>query len=408
MLAGTQSKRPLEFETNCEIQNRNSFYPSWSPDGYSIPHTPNSFGTINRLIYVQTLGDLPVFPNSNSIEAGRLAAARQGDSEQFSELTEPYRRELQVHCYRILGSLHEAEDMVQETMLRAWKRLDTYQGRASFRSWLYKIATNACLDSLDSRRSRRLLPPQCGPASNPAQQIAPPVTEFLWLEPIPDEWLGDISALNPEARYSESESVSLAFLTALQALPPRQRAVLILRDVLDFSASETAEVLELTVSSVNSALHRARSTLSQKYHRREQETSPQADERTQWLLDHFVRAWENADVAGLVALLKADAALAMPPSPSWYQGRETIGAFVSATVFADGGMFGGTAAGRWRLSRTNANGAPAFVIYQRMAVGDYQAFGLHLLQVEGDRLAQFTTFIDPSLLAHFGFPQKLE
>src|SRR5215208_5137311 len=207
--------------------------------------------------------------NQSSIESEHLAAARQGDSQRFSELAEPFRRELQVHCYRILGSLHEAEDMVQETMLRAWKRLDTYEGRASFRSWLYKIATNACLDALDQRRSRRLLPIQCGPASDPYLQLVPASPELIWLEPIPDEWLGDSSALNPEAHYTKSESISLAFLSALQALPPRQRAVLILRDVLDFSANETAEVLELTVSSVNSALHRARTALSQRYQERE-------------------------------------------------------------------------------------------------------------------------------------------
>jgi RNA polymerase sigma-70 factor (ECF subfamily) len=348
--------------------------------------------------------------NQNSLEAEKLAAARQGDSQRFSELTEPYRRELQVHCYRILGSLHEAEDMVQETMLRAWRRLDTYEGRASFRSWLYKIATNACLDALDQRRSRRLLPNQCGPASDPHTQISPPSPELIWLEPIPDEWLEDISAINPESRFTKSESISLAFLTALQALPPRQRAVLILRDVLDFSAHETADVLELTVSSVNSALHRARTTLSQNYHGREQRGSirSQTDERTQWLLDHFVKAWESADVAGLVALLKEDAALAMPPSPSWYQGREAIGTFVAGTVFADGGMFGGKASNRWRLIRTNANAAPAFAIYQHTEGNKYQAFGLHVLEWEDDWLSQITSFIEPSLPARFGLPQTLE
>jgi RNA polymerase sigma-70 factor (ECF subfamily) len=162
-------------------------------------------------------------PNENSSEAERLSAARQGDEQSFSELTEPFRRELQVHCYRILGSSHEAEDMVQETMLRAWRRLDTYEGRASFRSWLYKIATNACLDALDQRRSRRLLPNQCSPAADPHVQIAPSTTEFLWLEPIPDEWLADPSVLNPEARFTEAESVSLAFLTALQTFLRQQR-----------------------------------------------------------------------------------------------------------------------------------------------------------------------------------------
>lgn len=348
--------------------------------------------------------------DQNSILAQHLAAARQGDTQRFGDLTEPFRRELQVHCYRILGSSHEAEDMVQETMLRAWKRLETYEGRASFRSWLYKIATNACLDALDRRRSRRFLPMQSGPASDPQMQIAPPRAEPVWLEPIPDEWLEDVHTLNPETRYTKSESISLAFMAALQTLPPRQRAVLILRDVLDFSTNETAEVLELTLSSVNSALHRARTSLSQRYQGQEQKAAmyPETDERIKRLLDHFVKAWETADVEGLVALLKEDAALAMPPSPSWYQGRENIGKFVASTVFAEGGMFGGKAQQRWRLVRTNANGAPAYAVYQRTETNQYQAFGIHVLEIETDRLSQLTSFIDPMLFSLFGLPHNLE
>jgi len=347
--------------------------------------------------------------NPNPLETEQLAAARHGDSNRFGELAEPYRRELQVHCYRILGSLDEAEDMVQETMIRAWKRLDTYEGRASFRSWLYKIATNACLDSLDSKRSRRLLPSQCLPASDPHKQIAPPSPELTWLEPFPDEWLGDKSTLNPEARFTESESISLAFLTALQVLPPRQRAVLILRDVLDFSANETAEILELTVSSATSALHRARVILSNRYHGGEPErsTGPLNDERTQWLLDHFVKAWEKADVAGLVALLKEDATFAMPPTPSWYQGQTAIGIFAAATVFGDDGMFGGAANGRWRLLRTNANGSPAFAIYQRTDAGTYNAFGIFEVEYSAGMLSQLVCFIDPTLPLRFGLPASL-
>jgi len=348
--------------------------------------------------------------HQSSIESEHLAAARLGDSQRFSELTEPFRRELQVHCYRILGSLHEAEDMVQETMLRAWKRLESYEGRASFRSWLYKIATNACLDVLDQRRSRRLLPPQSVAAADPHTQITPPSPEFVWIEPIPDEWLEDISTPNPETRYTEYESISLAFLTALQTLPPRQRAALILRDVLDFSATESAELLDLTVSSVNSALHRARTTLSQRYQSPEQknDTHLQADERTQSLLDRFVEAWESADVEGLVALLKADAIFSMPPSPSWYQGLEAIRAFTASTIFAENGMFGGPAAGRWRLLRTNANGSPAFAIYQKMETGQYQAFGIHVVERDGTGISQVTSFIDPTLPVRFGLPGILQ
>jgi len=348
----------------------------------------------------------PSTSSSQSAETARVASARHGDSQQFAELTEPYRRELQVHCYRILGSLHEAEDMVQETMLKAWKRLDTYEGRASFRAWLYKIATNTCLDFLDQRRSRRLLPLDVLPASDPNTSILPPAAEMTWLEPFPDEWLRDANAVNPEARYTDSESISLSFMTALQLLPPRQRAVLILCDVLDFSSRETAEVLDLTVSSVSSALHRARKTLSQNYQNRAPESSSQTltDERSQWLLDHFVKAWETADVDGLVALLKADATFAMPPSPSWYQGREAIQIFVTATVFGGDGMFSGKASGRWRLVPTQANTSPAFAIYQRTENDEYQAFGLIALTLDGNMLAQIISFIDPSLPTHFGLP----
>lgn len=338
-------------------------------------------------------------------EIRRIASNPQG----FGELTEPYRRELQIHCYRILGSLHEAEDMVQETFIKAWKHIGTYEGRASFRSWLYKIATNTCLDFLDSKRSRRLLPFHVNPASDPQSPILPPTPELTWLEPFPDEWLADATAVNPEARYSQSESISLSFLTALQVLPARQRAVLILRDVLDFSASETAEVLELTVSSVNSALNRARKTLSQRYQGKIPETSriSLADEKSKQLLDYYIQAWQAADVNGLISLLKQDAILAMPPSPSWYQGNTAIGSFLAATVFADGGMFPGQAKDRWRLLPTRANGTSAFGQYQRDEKGQYLAFGLQVLIWEGNQVAEIMSFIDPLLPAYFGLPTIL-
>lgn len=343
---------------------------------------------------------------SQAAETSRLEAALRGDSHQFGELTEPYRRELQVHCYRILGSLHEAEDMVQETFLKAWRRLGTHERRASFRAWLYKIATNTCLDLLDQRRSRRLLPLDALPESDPASSILPPAAEMTWLEPFPDEWLHDPNSVNPEARYTDAESISLSFMTALQLLPPRQRAVLILRDVLDFSANETAEVLDITVSSANSALHRARKTLSQNYQNRDLESSTQApaDEKSQWLLDHFLQAWETADIDGLVALLRSDAALAMPPSPSWYRGPEAIRRFAASTVFADEGMIGGKASARWRLVPIRANSAHAFAIYQRDEKGDYQAFGIHVLNLKEAKLSQIISFIDPSLPLYFGLP----
>ena len=338
-------------------------------------------------------------------EIKRIASNPQG----FGELTEPYRRELQIHCYRILGSLHEAEDMVQETYIKAWKHIGAYEGRASFRSWLYKIATNTCLDFLDTKRSRRLLPFQIDTASNPDAPIVPPSPELTWLEPFPDEWLAVTAAVNPEARYSQSESISLSFLTALQVLPARQRAVLILRDVLDFSAAETAEVLELTVSSVNSALNRARKTLTGRYKGKIPEISKMSlvDEKAKRLLDHYVQAWQAADVNGLVSLLKRDAILAMPPSPSWYQGPTAIGKFVAATVFANDRMFPGKARNRWRFLPTRANGAHALAMYQRDEAGQYVAFGLQVLIWEGDKLSQIVNFIDPRLPASFGLPTTL-
>jgi RNA polymerase sigma-70 factor (ECF subfamily) len=338
-------------------------------------------------------------------EIRRIASNPQG----FGELTEPYRRQLQIHCYRILGSLHEAEDMVQETFIKAWKHIGTYEGRASFRSWLYKIATNTCLDFLDSKRSRRLLPFQTNPASDPHSPILPPTPELTWLEPFPDEWLEDRTAINPEARYSQSESISLSFLTALQVLPARQRAVLILRDVLDFSAIETAEVLELTVSSVNSALNRARKTLVGRYQGDIPETSriSFADENLKQLLDHYIQAWQSADVNGLVTLLKQDAILAMPPSPSWYQGRIAIRKFAALTFFGDNGLFPGKAQNRWQLLPTRANGTSAFGLYQRDEKNQYLAFGLQVLIWQGNKIAQIMNFIDPLLPSYFGFPTML-
>lgn len=346
------------------------------------------------------------------VEARQLAAAKQGSSVQFSELAEPYRRELQVHCYRILGSLHDAEDMVQETMLRAWRRLDTYEGRASFRAWLYKIATNACLDLLDQRRrrARRLLPFNLFSPADPHSPIEPPTTEIFWLEPLPDEWLADASTLNPEAHYSRQESISLAFLTALQVLPPRQRAALILKDVLDWTTNEIADLLDTSTSSVNSALHRARVALASGYedHKPQNQQVHPADEQTRTALEKYVQAWETADVNGLVALLKQDATLSMPPSPSWYAGRENIGSFVAHSVFVNEGMFPGPASGRWKLLLVRANGQPAAAVYQRVENGAYYPFGIHVLSLEGEKVTQITSFIDPSLPGYFGCPETLE
>lgn len=334
--------------------------------------------------------------------AMRLSAARAGDQREFSGLTEPYRRELQVHCYRILGSLQDAEDTVQETLLRAWRRLDTFQGRASLRAWLYKIATNACFDALDKRPRRRVLPTAQYPPADPQQPMEAPVTEPIWLEPYPDDLIAEPET-GPEARYSLHESVSLAFLVALQGLPPRQRAVLILCDVLDWHTSEVADLLEMTVGAVNSALHRARMTMKKNYHARGRDALPSTlpDYTLRQLLDRYVRAWESADIDRLVELLREDATLSMPPSPTWYAGREAIIAVARLVMFA------GEARGRWHLRPIRANWQPAFAVYQRAESGAYHAFGISVLTFAGDYISDATTFIDPALFPHFNLPLEM-
>lgn len=332
----------------------------------------------------------------------RLAAARAGDAREFASLTEPHRRELQVHCYRIVGSLQDAEDLVQETLLRAWRRLDTYAGRASFRAWLYKIATNACLDSLD-KRPRRSLPPLAAPPADPTQPPAPPRLEPIWLEPLPDDLLAGVEE-SPEARYTVRESVTLAFLAALHTLPPRQRAVLLLCDVLDWRASEAADTLGLTVSAVNSALHRARKSLAEHYHGqgREAVRAVREDAHTRGLLERYLQAWESADISMLVRLLQEDVIFAMPPAPAWFRGRDAVREGLLRLAFAS------EAARRWRLVPTHANAGPALAVYQRDPAGVYRAAGVQTLTLADGLIAEAVFFLQPHLLAHFGLPAQLE
>ncbi len=332
--------------------------------------------------------------------AALLSSALAGDSKSFASLTEPYRNELLTHCYRMLGSLEEAEDQVQETFLRAWRRLETYRGRASMRAWLYKIATNTCLDTL-KRRPRRTLPIELGFPADPAAPPAAPISDPVWIEPYPDELLAPMDA-SPEARYEQRESISLAFMVALQALPARQRCALILGDVLDWQASEIAEALDTSISSVNSLLHRARTNLKQRYNR----PSPHSIEPTGKSLDRqlerYLHAWETADIEAIVSMLTEDATFPMPPLPSWYQGRDAIRAFISATSLA------GQAAGRWRLLPIRANGGPGFAFYVRNEeTGSYLPFALQLLRFEGELLADVTTFGLPHLFTAFDLPSVL-
>lgn len=337
---------------------------------------------------------------SSQTELTYLAAARKGDQQQFASLVEPYRRELRAYCYRLLGSLEDAEDIVQETMLRAWRHLETFEGRASFRAWLYKIATNACLDVI-SKASRRGLPPAKRAFANPQEPLPAVVNDPVWLDPFPDDWL-DEATPSAEARYTQQESVTLAFLTALQLLPPHQRTVLVLRDVLDWQASEVAALLDMTVSAVNSALHRARSTLAKhQLLAPERTTATKDDAHTRTLLERYVRAWEAVDVAGLVALLKEDATFSMPPFPAWFQSRDAIGTFFTASVFAPNLA--------WRLRLISASGQSGFAAYQYDAATDsYQAHAIHVLTVDGDGIISLTAFLNPALFRHFGLPPTLE
>ncbi len=327
----------------------------------------------------------------------RIAAARSGDQQAFSDLVEPYRAELRVHCYRLLGSTLDAEDMVQETFLRAWKHLDNFAGGQYFRAWLYKIATNLCLDAL-AKRSRRVLSSGSFPASDPRAEIAPAMAEPIWLEPFPDDLLPE-AALSPEARYSLRESISLAFLAALQRLPPRQRVILILCDVLDWRASEAAQLLDLTVPAVNGLLHRARSTLSRGYPEREPAHS--LDTKIRAVLSRYVDAWESGDIDMLVALLADKVVFTMPPSPTWYAGRAAI------QVHAER-MFSRPANYRWRLLPARANGQSAFACYLSTdGGGTYQAHALQVLTLAGGQITAMNMFLTPQIFPRFGLASEI-
>jgi RNA polymerase sigma-70 factor (ECF subfamily) len=330
-----------------------------------------------------------------------LARARAGDGQAFRELTEPYGRELQVHCYRILGSAQDAEDMVQETLLAAWRGLDGFEGRSSLRSWLYRIATNRCLNALrDSSRRPRAAP------ANPSEVPLPEPTrrgDPSWLEPYPDALLDDLpdASPGPEARYETRESVSLAFLAALQSLPPRQRVVLVLRDVLGFRAAEVASMLDSTENSVTNALQRARATLATRLPDRDRDRAPLPHSpRERKIVSDFTVAFERGDVDAILALLTEDVWLTMPPLPLEYQGLAATGHFLTTIALRDGR--------RYRLVPTHANGQPAFGCYvldPRTPVA--HAHGLLVLTLCGDRIAALTRFIDNSLLPHFGMPRSL-
>jgi RNA polymerase sigma-70 factor, ECF subfamily len=322
------------------------------------------------------------------IESDRLQAAQGGDGRAFQALVEPFRGELHAHCYRMLGSVHDAEDALQETTLRAWKGLKRFQGRSSLRSWLYTIATNTCLNHI-ARRPKRVLPVDYGPAADPHGGPGEPVVESIWIEPYPDEHLGleDVKT-GPEARYAQRESIELAFVAALQHLPASQRAILILREVLGFSAKEVAEALDTTVASVNSGLQRARKSVEERTpEQSQQETLRElGDEELEAFVTRYVDAWERDDVDAVVAMLTEDAAIAMPPLASWFGGNpEDMRAFLERYPMSG--------AWRWKGRGTTANGQPAIGFYAwDPEERTYKAFALNVLTFRGGKVADVVAF----------------
>jgi RNA polymerase sigma-70 factor, ECF subfamily len=327
-----------------------------------------------------------------------LAAARRGDEDAYRRLVEPHRRELHAHCYRMLGSVHDADDAVQDAMLRAWRGLHGFEGRSTTRSWLYKVTTNACLTAIE-RRPRRTLPLDASPTGDPE---GAPLAETVWLEPYPDEAV-EAAAAVPHARYDQREGLELALVAALQHLPANQRAALILREVLGFSAAEVADALDTSVQSVNSALQRARRTVDDKLPERTQQATLRAlgDDRLRGLVERYMDALDRQDVDAVVALLAEDAAWSMPPLASWFRGVDDVRGFL-----ARGPLNGEW---RWRRVATTANGQPTVGAYtwdeEEQA---YLPFALDVITFEGDRVKEVTAFLtrvmegrDPEYYARF-------
>ena len=331
--------------------------------------------------------------------ADLIDRAQAGDGEAFRELTEPYRRELQVHCYRMLGSFQDAEDVLQDTFLAAWQGIGGYEGRASIRTWLYRIATNRCLNTLRSAKRR--------PAREWGMpEVEPPeptrLGEIMWLEPYPDSLLAGAfdAPLGPEARYEQTEAISLTFVTALQALPPRQLAVLILRDVLGYHADEVGDMLDSTVDSVNSALKRARASLQHLMASTDELPPPAPDSPSERaLVERFVASYESGDVEALVALLTDDVLVSMPPVPLEFQGRHIVAQFF-ASIFAEGRHAYDL------VPATRANGQLAFGAFLRTSADIRQGTSLLVLTLAGDRICAITGF-DKEVLPLFGLPQSL-
>jgi RNA polymerase sigma-70 factor, ECF subfamily len=325
-----------------------------------------------------------------------VVAAQGGDESAFAALVEPHRRELQVHCYRMLGSLEDSEDIVQETFLRAWRNRESFQGRSSFRAWLYRIATNACLDALE-RRPRRVA----------QHDETPPLAEVAWLQPYPDDLLEGVASGDdqPEAEIVARETIELAFIATIQLLPPKQRAVLISRDVLGWSAAECAALLDMSVAAANSALQRARATLHRHLPRRRLEWAPGSDpsREERELLRRYMDAADRGDPAGIIELLREDAFCAMPPQPEWWVGREEI-----VAAWVEGG-FGDPSWGELRCVPTRVNRQPAVACYVRKPGGAaFHPLALDVLRIEDGAVAEIVVFsLDESLLETLGLPPTL-
>jgi RNA polymerase sigma-70 factor (ECF subfamily) len=337
---------------------------------------------------VSLLGVSSVSTGSAAQERELLEGARAGDEDAFARLVEPYRGELHAHCYRMLGSVHDAEDAFQDALLRAWRGLARFEGRSSLRSWLYKIATNTCLDVI-GRRPKRVLPIDYGPPADPHDGPGEPVVESVWVEPYPDETLGlEDGYAAPEARYEQRESVELAFVAALQHLPANQRAVLILREVLGFSAKEAAETLDTTTASVNSALQRAREAVDKRLPEQSQQATLRTlgDDGVREVVESYVDAWDRGDIEGVVAMLTEDATFAMPPARSWYRGHEAL------TDFLGVGPLSGD--WRWRPIPVRASGQPALAFYSwDEATGTFLPFALNVLTIRDGLVSDVTAFI---------------
>jgi len=364
-------------------------------------------------------------------EQDLLQRAQAGSEDAFARLVEPYRGELTAHCYRMLGSVHDAEDALQETLLRAWKALARFEGRSSLRSWLYTIATNTTLNAIQ-KRPKRVLPIDYAPAADPHDGPREPLVESVWVEPFPDESLAiEDGYAAPEARYEQRESVELAFIAALQLLPANQRAALILREVLGFSAKECAATLDTTTASVNSALQRARKTVEDRLPDQSQQETRRAlgDEGMRKVVDDYVDAWQRGDVDGVVAMLTEDACFSMPPMSTWFGGPD--GGHEELRIFLSEYPLNGQ--WKWKPVYVQANGQPALAYYSwDDDAGAYVPFALNVLTLRGDKISDVTAFItrsiedpDPAVLArmpeqafdqsrlqaafgNFGVPERLD